>query len=41
MALITIKTDSRYANWLAKHLSKEHPKTRNKIKIRKLKKRRR
>lgn len=30
---LIIKTTSRYGTWLAKHLSKEHPKTKNKIKI--------
>jgi hypothetical protein len=33
MTKIVITEPKRYAVWLAKHLAKEHPKTRGKIKI--------
>lgn len=32
---LVIKTSKDYGNWLCKHLQKEHPKTKGKIKIRK------
>jgi len=31
---LTIKTSKKYGTWLKKHLEKEHPKTKGKIKIR-------
>jgi len=31
---LVIKTSKGYGNWLSKHLQKEHPKTKGKIKIR-------
>lgn len=30
---IIINTDAKYASWLARHLQKEHPKTKGKIKL--------
>ena len=32
---LTITTSKRYGTWLAKHLAKEHPKTRGRIMVRK------
>jgi hypothetical protein len=32
---LIIKTNPRYAKYLKKHLAREHPKTKGKIKIRK------
>lgn len=32
---VIIKTNKKYGNYLSKHLQKEHPKTKGKIKIRK------
>jgi hypothetical protein len=34
MAKVIIKTDRKYADYLSKHLQKEHPKTKGKIKVR-------
>lgn len=34
---LIIVTDKKYGTWLKGHLEKEHPKTKNKIKIRKWK----
>lgn len=34
MAKLVIKGSKKYTTWLAKHLEKEHPKTRGKIKVR-------
>lgn len=31
---LTIKTSKKYGKYLSKHLQKEHPKTKGKIKIR-------
>ena len=31
---LVIKTNKRYGTWLAKHLAKEHPKTKGKMKLR-------
>jgi hypothetical protein len=30
---LVIKTSEKYGNWLSKHLEKEHPKTKGKIKL--------
>lgn len=30
-----IKGNKKYINWLSKHLQKEHPKTKGKIRLRK------
>jgi len=35
MAKVVIKTSIKYAKYLSKHLQKEHPKTKGKIKVRK------
>jgi len=35
MAKIIIKATKKYARYLAKHLQKEHPKTKGKVKVRK------
>jgi len=32
---LVIRTSRKYGSWLAKHLAKEHPKTKGRIKIRK------
>jgi hypothetical protein len=32
---LTIKANRRYVTWLARHLQKEHPKTKGKIRLRK------
>jgi len=34
MVNVVIKANKKYAEYLAKHLQKEHPKTKGKIKIR-------
>ena len=31
---VVIKTNKKYAKYLSKHLQKEHPKTKGKIKLR-------
>ena len=31
--ILKIKTSKKYGTWLAKHLAKEHPKTKGNIKI--------
>jgi hypothetical protein len=31
---VIIKTSKKYGTWLKKHLEKEHPKTKHKIKLR-------
>ena len=33
MVKLIIKTNKKYGTWLAKHLAKEHPKIRGKIKL--------
>lgn len=33
MVTVKIKTSKRYGKYLAKHLAKEHPKTKGKIKL--------
>lgn len=30
---LVIKTNKKYGRWLSKHLQKEHPKTKGKIKL--------
>jgi len=34
MAKVVITTSRKYANYLSKHLQKEHPKTKGHIKVR-------
>jgi hypothetical protein len=35
MAKVVIQANRKYANYLSKHLQKEHPKTKGKITVRK------